>query len=81
VTEVAVGDRVAVPWLGYAWRETTASAAGKPSASSRRTRAINRRRLRRVRRRVRAVRREGARRHRSSRRRPASPAGVTTPRW
>ena len=69
VTEVAVGDRVAMPWLGYACGVCDHCVSGLGDALPRAEEhgLLVRRRLRRVRHRLRPLRRQGARG-----RRPAS---------
>ena len=73
VTGLAEGDRVAVPWLGWACGacEWCASGLGDAVPAAAQHRLLGRRRLRRVRRRRGAVRRSGPRRHRPVRRRTA----------
>ena len=70
VTEVAVGDRVAMPWLGYACGtcELLRVRLGDALPRAEEHRLRDRRRLRRVREGVRPLRREGARRRRPGRR-------------
>ena len=64
VTEVAVGDRVAMPWLGYACGTCDYCVSGLGDALPRAEEhgLLDRRRVRRVRRGLRSLRRQGSRR-------------------
>jgi Alcohol dehydrogenase GroES-like domain len=70
VSEVAVGDRVAMPWLGYARHlRPLRVRLGDALPAAEEHGLLDRRRLRRVCGRIRPLRRKGARRDRPARRR------------
>ena len=79
VTEVAVGDRVAMPWLGYACGlRVLRLRLGDALPRAEEHGLLDRRRLRRVRQGVRPLRRQGARGRRPLDAAPLTCAGVTT---